>query len=222
MYTLLSQGVIQRSDGAVIPSDPMNTDYQAYLAWVAQGNTAGGITLSEAQAAQAALVSAACQAAIYAGFSSSALGATYHYPAGLLDQQNLSMNVNAAAAAAQSASVWVASVTQTVGTLVGIAGQIYTNLTTGASGATVPVWPTSVGTTVLDGGAQWEIWTIPIWCEDANGNWAFQPHTASQIRQVSLDFVSSRSALQAKNASLSAQIAAATSVSAVQAITWSS
>ncbi len=27
------------SDGAYIPFAPDNTDYQAYLAWVAQGNT---------------------------------------------------------------------------------------------------------------------------------------------------------------------------------------
>jgi hypothetical protein len=37
---LVDADVIQRlSDNAFIPFDPDNTDYQAYLAWVAQGNT---------------------------------------------------------------------------------------------------------------------------------------------------------------------------------------
>lgn len=40
MYQLISDNTIRRlSDGAWVPVDPRNCDYQAYLKWVDEGNT---------------------------------------------------------------------------------------------------------------------------------------------------------------------------------------
>ena len=36
--TIADDKILRVADNAFIPFDPANTDYQAYLAWLAQGN----------------------------------------------------------------------------------------------------------------------------------------------------------------------------------------
>ncbi|WP_081284699.1 hypothetical protein [Chromobacterium subtsugae] len=167
--------------GAAMPSDAVqitDAQHEALLAGQAAGqiitSDSGGNpvltappapTLAQVQAAQVAQLQAGCQAAITAGFTSSALGAPHQYPSQPTDQANLASDVAAA-----------------------------------------PTAPAG--------------WTSGIWCA-ANGAWSLQQHTAAQLAQVNADWVAARGALQQKYANLMIKVQAATTVAAVQAITWS-
>lgn len=123
--------------------------------------------LAAAQAERIGALTAACAAAITAGFTSSALGSPYTYGSTLTDQSNLQ-----------------ASVLRSL----------------------MPSLP---------GG-----WTTPFKCADAAGAWALREHTAAQIQQAGEDGMAMVVAAQQKLATLSAEVAAATTVAAVQAVAW--
>jgi hypothetical protein len=51
MYQQMSEQVVRRlSDGASIPTDPANTDYQRYLEWLAAGGVPEVIEPAEPEA----------------------------------------------------------------------------------------------------------------------------------------------------------------------------
>lgn len=124
-------------------------------------------SLDKIKADRVAALSAACQAQIYAGFQSSALGAAHTYPANDKDQTNL-------------------------------AGSVVASLLPGLQAN----------------------WTTPFWCQDSAGVWAFVQHTAAQIQQVGIDGKAAIVAALERNTNLAAQVMAAATPEAVNAIAW--
>lgn len=181
--------------------------------------------LAAAQAEQAAVVTSGCYATITGGFTSQALGATYIYPSNNTsqhpDQSNLNASVTRALMAARKAGTRAAGTNVAAGALVeDAAGDLFQCVVAGPTGSEPPVWPTVAGQIVNDGGAQWQLWSTPFWCENSAGEWAWIQHTAQQIMQVGDDATAFVLMQQAQNASLQAQIMAAETVAAVQAINW--
>ncbi|WP_419692250.1 hypothetical protein ACN262_08610 [Burkholderia gladioli] len=64
-------------------------------------------------------------------------------------------------------------------------------------------------------------WATPFWCADASGTWAYVEHTAAQIQQVGQDGKAAILAALTKKQQLTEQVAAATTLAAIQAVVWS-
>ncbi|MDH1268919.1 hypothetical protein N5C81_14940 [Rhizobium pusense] len=63
-------------------------------------------------------------------------------------------------------------------------------------------------------------WSTPFWVCDAQGNWKWEAHTASQIQQAGRDGKAAVVAAQTKLGELTAAVEAAKTKKAVEAITW--
>ena len=217
LYQLTNSATILRTgDGASIPADPANLDYKAYLAWVAAGNTADPVlTLPQAQAAQSALITAAHDAAIAAGPSCSALGTAATYPLPAAELANLQLAYTAAQAALASPKAWASGAVVPLYEVALINGVTYLAMAAGITGATAPSWPSAFQQVVSDGSVQWALagWQLLT----ASGR---QWHTPPQVIaawQAALDLIA---AAHSREAALLAEITAAATVAAVQAVVW--
>jgi hypothetical protein len=64
-------------------------------------------------------------------------------------------------------------------------------------------------------------WTTDYLCTDSTGNAALRPHTAAQIQQVGIDAKAFETGIVAHLEAQLAQVAAATTIAAAEAVTWS-
>ena len=216
-------------DGAVICTEEQYANSQNYFInsatnppTIAPVSTATALQL--VQAAQIQVISQACQAAIYSGYESNALGSNYLYPSKATDQMNLLSSISDATGAVLfDADPWVPNTQVVEGQTTWVNKQLYQVIQNGETGSQVPAWPTVAGATVVDGSAVWGMWTTPFWCADMSVTppaWAFRSHTLRQIWQVGKDAKQAILNDMGENTILSDEVLAATSAAQVEAIQW--
>jgi hypothetical protein len=179
--------------------------------------------LQIAQAGQITKLSGVCAASIYAGFTSTAAGQPYLYPAKSTDQMNLLSSLMDAVLGYLLADSWTPSTSVAVDQYVVVNKQLYVATASGTTSSEAPLWPTVVNAPVLDGSVQWELWSTPFWCADVTTNppsWAFRDHSAIQIFRVGKDAKKAVLTLMGENQFLAQKILSALSVAAVEAIQW--
>ena len=219
--------VVRESDGVLVPVGQPTADSLAYALWLSGGQKAAdgtllpagvpdpAMTLTQAQAAQLAALSASCQAAITAGFSSSALGTANAYTLSITDQTNLLSAYTAAQAAQANAKGWAAAAAVPLYEVVLAGSAYYLCLQAGTTGAAAPAWPAAMQQVVTDGTVQWALagWLLST---AAGSQW----HTPAQVIAVWQAYLAFVNGCRATYAALAAQVNAATTVAAVQAVVW--
>jgi hypothetical protein len=183
---------------------------------------ASALTLAQAQ--QIVTLSQDCQNQIYAGYTSNALGSAFLYPSKDTDQTNMLSSLLAAVATILfDAEPWAPNTNVVEGQVVWVGRQIYEVTSNGVTGAEAPNWPITSGNPVLDGSAQWDLWTTPFWCADMSvtpPSWAWRNHTARQMWQAGKDAKAAVLNNMGMNALLGEQVLEALTIQAVQGIKW--
>lgn len=172
--------------------------------------------LSSMQATQIAAMSAACGAAIAAGFGQTVDGAAQTVTLSDTDQRNLMMAATTAQAALQLGA-WEATHAYGPNSVVVEAGEVYVTFAGGTSGTAAPTWPTAFQTAVTDGTVTW--YKVGYWVGmGAPGNVMVDAPTVIAIYAAAVAFISAQ---RSKYQVLKAAILAATTPEVVMAVAWS-
>ena len=171
-------------------------------------------TLTTIQTAQLAIVSAACEAAITAGFNTTIGGTAYTITLAAQDQSNANFNA-ATAQAALASTAWAASTTYAANAMVSVGGEILVTFAGGESGTTAPTAPTSFQTAVTDNTITW--YRLGFWVNALPNNIMVDPATMITIFGQGVIWIN---ACRSKYQAYRTEILATTTATAAQAIVW--
>lgn len=163
-------------------------------------------------------------AAAQRDYPSAALGAAHTYPADVVSKLYMTARNTQALILLAGVGGWRANVPAAMDEVVRPSadnGWAYRCMTAGTTGNAEPAWPMAADATVIDGTAVWQAWhhwTGDFTCTDAKGVTARRAHTYSQMMQVGLDGVAAVQDLLDRRDALAAQLAAAGSLAAIDAI----
>ena len=177
--------------------------------------------LSAIQAAQISTLTASAEKAIQAGFVSSANGTALTYTLSFNDQRRALMAGQVAMSAMARAGTWAASMVVPANYIILQDSNYYVARVGGTTSSVAPTgWPTECAIDFTDNTVTWALFGLQLNTVQ-NGATVKVWLTAQQIEQVFIDGTNWVNACDEQLALLVSQVNAATSASAVQAITWS-
>ena len=207
----------QYPDGTVLPTGQVEctqAQYQAPSQWTL---VSGSLvqSLSAAQSAQSALIKQGFANAV-AAIPFTINGVSYTLDAAQSKQATDMAIVVAANNALNHPVAWAAS-TSVAQYAIQLVGSSYLFCTVaGTTGTTAPTPPTTFGTPITDGGVTWELYGRTLELSDGSHATFTVQELVSIFQQVEVYIHYQKN----QKLNLLAQIAAATTVSAVQAIVW--
>ena len=177
--------------------------------------------LEAAQTKQIATLTAAAEQAIQAGFVSSANGTALTYTLSFNDQRRALMAGQVATNGMAGAGTWVASTIIPANYIILQDSNYYVARIGGTTSSVAPTgWPTECAIDFTDNTVTWALFGLQL-NTSQNGATVKVWLTAQQIEQVFIDGTNWVNACDEQLALLISQVNAATTASAVQAITWS-
>ena len=201
--------------GAIPCTQAQAQNFQAYVPSNGEIVAApNAVLLAQAQAAQKTIITKDYSDAT--DYVPVTIDGTTYQVDNTAGKQALNLSLTITANAMMQAPAWAASTEYTAGAYCNVGGMILFCSASGKSGTSAPTPPTTFGTPVTDGTAEWELLGRKVYLQGGSFVYITPQQIMSAFQQGELYLHQMSNQLE----SLLEQIAAAQTVSAVQAITF--